>query len=242
MHLEEAISLLVEARKSGKTLDRLPESCRPQTNAEAYRIQKEVADRLGLTVTAWKTAAAGPTGPVAAPIFAGTVHNAPLRLKAAALETEIALRVSKDLPSRPDAPYSREEILAHVDAMAMAFELVDWRLTSADLSPTEKAADYFANAGLVIGTPIPIEGDISSPLADITLTCNGVAEPYVPNEIDPVESLRAYASTGGDQFGGLKAGQWVTTGSMTGVQRSPAAGKWHANWKGLTAVDLEIEG
>lgn len=243
MPLSDAIALLVEAHRSGKALDRLPQTCRPATRDEGYGIQRGVASALGRSVEAWKTAASSPVGPVASPIFAGTVHQSPARLPAAnVLETEIALRLSKDLPARPNAPYHRDEILACVDAMAMAFELVDWRLTSPEVSVPEKAADFFANAGLVLGNPIPLEGDISSPLADILLTFNGQPEAFTPNDIDPVESLRTYASTGGDLFGGLKAGQWVTTGSMTGFQKVSGPGRWHASWKGLTAVDLEITG
>lgn len=243
MTIDAAARLIAEARTTGVPFERLPEDLRPKTEAEGFEIQKAVADRLGLEVAAWKVSAAGPSGGSAAPIFAGTVHMAPYVAKTLnTLETEIALRLVADLPGRPDRPYTRQEILAAVDCYAMAFEMVDWRVTSPDLTFQERIADCFANEGLIIGKQVPFQTDFSSPVDDVRLFCDGAAETFTPVDIDPIESIRAYVSVGGDLFDGLKAGQWVLTGSMTGLQKVTAPARWNARWRDITDVSVEVTG
>ncbi|MEH0071768.1 hypothetical protein V6L77_18055 [Pannonibacter sp. Pt2-lr] len=71
---------------------------------------------------------------------------------------------------------------------------------------------------------------------------DGTPEPFAPNDIDPAGSLMAYVNAGGDRFGGMKAGDWIITGSMSGVQNAPAPGLWTARWDDRLDISLTITG
>ncbi|WP_153769968.1 2-keto-4-pentenoate hydratase [Labrenzia sp. CE80] len=241
MSIEAAAQLIVEARRAHTTLARLPKSCRLGSEADGYAVQKAVAGTLGLAVAGWKVAARSSNSGVAAPIFAGTVHQAPVTLPHVnALETEIAFKLKHDLPVRYRQPYSRQEILNAIQSVALAFELVDWRLTAVDLDVPERVADCFANAGLVLGLERPFIGDISSPVKELSLFRDQTPEPFQAKDIDPVESIRAYVNYGGDTLGGLKAGHWVITGSLSGIQKVSCPETWTARWREELEVSLRI--
>ncbi|MEJ8473819.1 hypothetical protein [Roseibium algae] len=243
MSLEKAAKLIADLRRQRQSIMRLPDNCKPQTEEDAYALQAKVADLLKLEVAAWKVSASGPRGATAAPILAGRIFNSPAAIETTSLlETEIALKLNRDLPIRSAGGYTREDILEGIEAYALAFELVDYRLSAPDMSFPERLADCLANDGLVLGVPQPFTEDFTSPVHKLSLFFDSTPEPFKPADIDPVESLRAYASIGGDALGGLKAGQWVITGSMTGMQKVNAAGTWQAFWDSKLDVSLDILG
>ena len=55
------------AWEEGRLLDELPEACRPQSAADAYRIQRAIVKVSGDRVAGWKLAATGPAAHSAAP-------------------------------------------------------------------------------------------------------------------------------------------------------------------------------
>ncbi|PVB60456.1 hypothetical protein [Labrenzia sp. 011] len=241
MYIDTAAQLIAKARCSGTQLDRLPEDCRPRNVSDGYVAQATVAEALGLAVAGWKVAAHEPGTGVAAPIFAGTVHHAPVSLvNVDILETEIAFRLGRDLPIRSRDPYSRHDILAAIQGFTLAFELVGRRFAASGLALPERIADCFANAGLILGKERPFMGDIPSPVEGVSLLRNGRSEPFQPIDIDPVESIRSYVNCGGDRLGGLRAGQWVITGSLTGMQEVSGPESWTARWRDELEVSLEI--
>lgn len=242
--LSQASAILAECRRQGGALERLPESARPQTLQEGYEIQRRVHAELGdAPVRHWKTSQTGPKGPMTAPIHGSRILTSPATVgRVNSLETEIALQLGQDLPYREGEPYTREEVLAAVSHFALAFELCAMRLTAPDLSVEEKIADCLFNDGLVLGTPVPFTGDILSPVTRLELMHEGKAEPFTPNDIDPAGSLMAYVNAGGDRFGGMKAGDWIITGSMSGVQSAPATGLWTARWDNRLEISLTITG
>src|SRR5579862_3875676 len=62
-HALEAARLLIEAHRTGRPIDRLPEALRPVTIEDAYAIQDHVTAALG-AIGGWKVGQGGPTGPI----------------------------------------------------------------------------------------------------------------------------------------------------------------------------------
>jgi 2-keto-4-pentenoate hydratase len=219
-----AATLLIAARQSGTGLADLPVDCRPGNAAEAYAIQDAVAQRLG-PIKGWKTGAPGPDAePAYAPIF--TVIAGPGRFPAATqhlfgIEAEIAFRLARDLPKR-DKPYTRDEIVAAIASMHPAIELVDTRF--ADFAKTDalsKVADNQSNEALIYGPAIAgwqsLGLDLARPPIGVTVDGKLAAETTGNSGGDPLRLLTALANHCTGRTGGLRAGDMVTTGSITGI-------------------------
>jgi 2-keto-4-pentenoate hydratase len=174
--IAEAASLLAAARKEGRRIDGLPEACRPQSVAATHAIQNAVTALLGDEIRAYKANApvAGdpisstsqqtstqPDAPwlvphgVRAPIYAANTRTSPanfpvMEAPQCGVEGEVAFRFRHDMPPRA-APYSREEVVAAVDACA-AIEVVSSRFADPDaVTFNDKLADCVSNGGFVFG-------------------------------------------------------------------------------------------
>ncbi len=239
--LERAAALLAECRRTGTAIDQLPEDCRPESEAEGYQLQQRVSRLLQVEPDCWKVSAQGPNGATAAPVY----RPSPLRAPAASdsfmlIEAEIALRLDRDLRCGSEERYGRETIIEAMAEFAVAFELVTYRLTAADLPIEQRLADCFANDGAVIGTSLPMSALTERPVERLELFRDGQLIPFTPVDIDPIGSVMAYANRGGDCLGGLKAGQWILTGSLVGMFPVRAPSEWSARWGGKSDVLLRI--
>jgi 2-keto-4-pentenoate hydratase len=221
-HCEAAARLLCAAR-GGAPLPELPPHCRPQSDADAYEIQEEVARQLGETVGGWKVGAASAASTAfCAPIWTKMVRPSPAsydarELRLIGIEAEIAFRLGRDLPART-AAYDRAEVTAGA-ALHPAIEVVDSRY--ADFRSVDRAtilADNFANGGLVFGHAVPNWQSRDLGATTITVTENG--EPFASSSNsaarDPIAALVDFANLMSGR-GGAKAGAFVTTGSWTGM-------------------------
>lgn len=140
---------------------------RPITPEEAYEIQAEVVARalrsgtdsvagykVGLT-TGKMQKFCGVSQPIAGRIFKSGVHTSGARLRKSefhrlGIESELALRIGKEIPAGADA----QAVLACIDAIAAAFEVIDDR--DADYTHLEAssiAAENSWNRGIVLGAP-----------------------------------------------------------------------------------------
>ena len=242
--IDRVARLLLEARRTGGPLVvAAPEAALAEV-ADAYAVQERVVRELG-PVGAWKVGAASPTAePVRAPILAATIHASPLTLPAASfhvigIEAEIAYRLSADLPPR-ERPYTGTEVGAAIEAMLPAIELVDTRLADhAAAPPLWKLADNQINWGLVTGA---LESDWRrfDPLTQpVRLEVDGavVAEGRGGNTAgDPFRLLVWLANRCGAHCGGLRRGQIVTTGSLTGLRFVAPGARVRAVLEGLGEV------
>src|SRR5271170_8005436 len=144
--IRQAAALLVEARRQRQKLDGLPPALRPPTAAAAFAIQDEVMALLGERAGGWKVGLAPGAPPSCAPLFASLIHESPFEIPAAAVpllgvEAEIAVRLGRDLPPRA-APYARDDVLAAIDGVCPAIEIVDSRLRDfLKSTPDDKLAD-----------------------------------------------------------------------------------------------------
>ncbi|HEY4253437.1 MAG TPA: fumarylacetoacetate hydrolase family protein [Roseomonas sp.] len=248
--IAEAASLLVAARQRHSRIDRLPEAVRPQSIAEAHAVQDAVTAGLGQTVGAFKANAPMPprtSEGVRAPIYAPAVFPSPAHIPAAAMpqlgvEGEVAFRFRQDLPPR-DAPYSREEVSAAMDACA-AIEVVSSRFADPAAATTlEKLADGVSNAGFVFGAILPDWRQLDLAQIQVALTVNGetvVAQAGGHPLADPVAVAVALVEMM-RPFGGVTAGQFVTCGSYTGLRYLNPGDRCAVRFEGLGEAEVAFD-
>lgn len=244
--VEEAATLIASARQTQVLIDSLPVACRPRTIEEAHAIQDTVAIRLGAKIGGFKASAPiapdnsqnqnevpAPEKPdlqwfltqkVRAPIFDSTIHASPCVISSremphCGVEAEIAFRFLRDLPPR-DAPYTREEIADVTDAYA-AVEVVSSRFVAPEkVSYLERLADCIINSGFVYGNKRSDWQQLHLAELRVTLVVNGET---VVDQVgghptgDPFASVVALVEMMRTTVG-VRAGQFVTCGSYTGLR------------------------
>jgi 2-keto-4-pentenoate hydratase len=221
-HIEEAARLLCAARH-GPPVHELPDSCRPQSDADAYQIQDAVVRQLGETIGGWKVGvASAPSAAFCAPIWMKMIRPSPAaydarELRLIGIEAEIAFRLGRDLPARA-AAYDRAEVTAGA-VLHPVMEIVDSRYSDPrTLDRLSILADNFSNGGLVYGAAVPDWEKLDLGQTRITVTEDG--EPFADSAggaaRDPVTALVDFANLMNGR-GGTNAGTFVTTGSWTGV-------------------------
>jgi 2-keto-4-pentenoate hydratase len=195
----------------------------PGDAGRAYAIQAQVAEGLGAKVAGWKCGAMDAGRLVfGAPILdlytreSGGTWRLP-KGQSLKIEVEIAIRLGRDLPVR-NTRYTRAEILDATAEVFCGVELVGARFANAgDASFAAKLADNFNNAGYVVGggaknfaaldlSALRSKLWIDGKLAHDAVGGHGHGDPLVP--------VVAWASQHCDALGGLRAGQFVTTGTL----------------------------
>jgi len=156
--------------------------------------------------------------PVAWMVPSGTILSGP-RFRYRVLEAEIAFLVGKNLPARA-TPYSREEV---VSAIASCHPIIE-ELESALIDPKAVAnftslADLQMHGGFIYGPAVANWQSIDFHRETVKLTVDGTIEVERTGSNtsgDLMRLLPFLANEGAVRTGGIKAGQWITTGSWTG--------------------------
>jgi 2-keto-4-pentenoate hydratase len=147
----EAARRLIAARANHEPIPRLPRSCRPLTDEDAYAIQDEITKVLG-PVGGWKVGqGAADAHPTFAPIYRNTIRRDGAVLAAADLprrrvEVEIGFVLAGDWT--PGAGAWRLRFAPVIEIVHDRFE------TPASTPHAERLADAFGNAGAVVGEPV----------------------------------------------------------------------------------------
>ena len=239
---------LIEARRRGGLAPFTPENA-PAGLAEAMGIQKEVADAIGASVAGWKVGYAPDGTPVAGPIYAKVMHasgnvvpHGPSRKSG--IEVELALRLAKDLPPRSGRPYGRTEILDACEALLTGVEIVESRLGEAPKPPfLALLADNSSNGAFVCGREVRDFRGLDLSRLRCKLALDGkVAHEGVGGHAkgDPLLAVIDYVNRPCDALGGLRAGQIVTTGTLSGCPYVEGTVKVFAELEGLGEVAFEI--
>jgi len=220
----DAARLLLSARRDPtQKLHSLPEVMRPKTEEQAYLIQRAIMAELG-GIGGWKVGSPGPTGAIscaplpAAGVQASPGHVATEQCTDQGVEAEIAVRLGHDLPAR-EAPYGPEEVMAAIGSAHPAIEVLQSRYVDADhVDPLSHLADSLAHFGLVVGPAIAGWRSIDLAAERVALVVNGeTMKRRIGNPAgDMLRLLVWLANHGAHWAGGLRAGQYVTTGSWTG--------------------------
>ena len=217
--------MLADAWNSDTTIDAMPETLFPRNVEDAIAIQDETARLIGEKIVGWKVG--GAPGPMVGRIYASRLYASsatlPLRrFPSSRIECEIGFRLTQDLPARPQT-YGRDEVCSAA-VLAFTIEFTGSRFTNGKHTPdTDKelraiVADNAAGAGLVTGPEVADWRRLSLLDIPVTLRING-RPPAPPNprekRTDPAEILVWLANDLSRRSIGLRAGQWVTTGSTT---------------------------
>jgi 2-keto-4-pentenoate hydratase len=240
--IEQSAALLTEARRSMRPIDGLPEALRPASVTDAHAIQDATTVGLGKPVGAFKVMAPANAEATRGVIYADTVVASPALLPAAqvpqcGVEGEVAFVFRRDLPTR-GTPYTRDDVAAAVDACA-AIEVVTSRYHDSDrVSNLEKLADSISNGAFVYGPPLADWRKLELGKLKVTLTVNGspVLEQVGGHPTgDPLGVAVAFVNMMPD---GVRAGQFVTCGSLTGLRYLKPGDVCGVRFDGLGAAEV----
>jgi len=231
---ESIARAFVEARHAGAALPDYP-GRPPQTLDEAYRIQQRAISLHGGTIAGWKVGRiADPlvailgSNRLAGPIFGDMVveaGNEPPVMPVfgdgfAAAEAEFLLRIGS-LPEPGRAISTNGEAAAFIDAVRIGIEIASSPFPGInDLGPAVTVSDFGNNNGLVLGTVIPIDASLLdwpvSLLIDGVEAGSGIAADMLDGPFGAARFLFALAA---ERPLPLAAGQWISSGAITGVHQ-----------------------
>lgn len=223
-NLLEAVNLLLDARRTSTPIADLPLELRPTTVEEAYFAQDAMATAYG-PVGGYKIGAPNAEAtPMYAPMPLAWIAPGGSVLSGAqwryrGLEAEIAFQLAADLPPRA-TPYTREEALAAIGSCHPVIEVLESGLIDPTAADKFSAwADMQMHGGLVYGPPVANWQSIDWNTETVTLAVDGsvrVKRTGSNTSGDLLKLVPWLANHGVSRTGGLKAGQWITTGSWTG--------------------------
>lgn len=207
----------------------------PASLEQAYRIQDEAIAAWNRPVIGWKVGRVPPplverfgADRLTGPIFSGTEargNGSPAMMPVfaegfAAGEAEFLLRIGRE-PEPGKTQFSRADAAALIDSVHAGIEVASSPLASInELGPVAVVSDFGNNNGLVIGPRIP------------DWEASGFEDWEVVTRIDGAEAGHGRAAAFPDGAIGaacflfelmtergiaLRAGQWISSGAVTGV-------------------------
>ncbi|WP_373487784.1 2-keto-4-pentenoate hydratase [Blastomonas sp.] len=228
---ERIARAFIDSRRDDAVLRTYPGTM-PASLHEAYRIQDQAIAYDGRVVGGWKLgrirlpdARQYGAERLAGPIFGDSIVISdganPVAVQVlsgfAAVEAEVLLRLS----STPPANLSVEDAPEFVDEVRLGIEVASSPFVGINQNgPAVTVSDFGNNFGLVVGPPIP---DATSPggldhLAVLAIDNVTVGTGLVADMLDgPFGSLAFLARLLAERRLRLEAGQWVSSGAITGV-------------------------
>jgi 2-keto-4-pentenoate hydratase len=249
--MRQAAELLLAARRDVAPIADLPVGLQPKNLAEAYLLQDIVAEALG-PVGGWKI---GAPDPEATPLFApmplgsgylengerlGSVYS---RLRG--VECEIAFLLGEDLPVREQA-YTREEVVAVIASAHPAIEVLESAFVDPDAAERfSMLGDLQMHGGFAYGPAVQDWQVIDIAREAVELVIDGAVrvEGGMANTAGPdlLRLVTWLASDGAYRTGGLRRGQWITTGSWTGKAYAQPGSSIVAKFSNFGTAALSFE-
>ena len=242
------VARLAAAQRSGERI-RYDEALVPRDLAAAYAAQAQLALALGAKVAGWKVGIRPDGTPMAAPIYehlvqsSGAIRSLP-GVGPLVVEVELALRLDDDLPIRAE-PYTRDEVAGAVGEVLIGIEFIHWRFASDEPPPfLAFLADNLGNAGYVTGgaTRDFRSLDLSRRRCRVSIDA-ALAHDRIGGhpQGDPFAPVIACLGQGLLGIGGLRAGQFVTTGSLITPLRPERRTVVRAELEGIGTVAATVE-
>lgn len=225
-----AAELLLANWAATTRIAELPEAMRPRSRREGYEAAAAVARQSGSEVAGWKIAATSEAGQkhinVDGPII-GRILKSRLLPEGSSIwlgdnimrvaEAEFAFGFVKDLPPR-ERPYTQDEALDAVGSLHLSIEVPDSRYADfTKVGAAQLIADTACASWLVLGPVVdrPWRGlDLSAHavkgLLNGTVKAEGSGKAVLG---DPRKALTWFVNEASTYCGGVKAGQFVTTGT-----------------------------
>lgn len=248
---------LVAARRSNRTLDAAPWTDALQDAAQAYEVQDAVAAALdwfgddpGTPVPGHWKSGGGSRGATLthAPLPPANVRRSPasfddLVFHTPGIESEIALRLGRDVTPEEASKLDHENTASLIDAMAVSVEIVDSRWQDLASTPALlRLADSQVHGALALGEWQPYAAvDWASLRCETRI---GDAETVVREGTHPLADpawllpiwLRHLTRHGQT----VRAGTVVTTGSWVGILPCRRGDQVTAEFAGIGAVRLRV--
>jgi 2-keto-4-pentenoate hydratase len=247
--LLQTVEALLGARRTNRPLADLPPDLVPLDISEVYFVQDAVAAAFG-PIGGWKI---GAPAPIATPVFApmplawiapsgSTLSGSRWRYRG--LEAEIAFLVGHDLPPRAQ-PYSRAEALAAMASCHPAIEVLESAFIDPALVPKfASLGDLQNHGGFVYGPAFPDWHTADFTTETVVLSVDGVIRVQRTGSNTSGDLLKLIpwlANEGAARTGGLRAGQWITTGSWTGNTLGISGSTVDVHFGTTAHVDLRFE-
>ena len=253
-----AAEALIRARTDYQVLDEFPGGEFPADLDEGYAVLDAIAAKMVVPIGGWKAAFTNDavmrkmqtTAPACGPLFQPYIRSGPAHLNLPAhslrgIECEFAFRMGAALPPRGE-PYTNEETAAAVATLHPAIEVVDTRVKNGMTHGARTLiADFCANAALVYGAGFDDWDEFDLASHEVTLHVDGeAAVTGIGREVmgDPRNALTWIANFLSNRGKGLKAGEWVTTGSTMGIYPAPAGSEVVTDFGTLGTVDIQFSG
>lgn len=222
------------------------------TRSRRDRGERPIGRKLGFTNRAiWSIL--GVDAPFWAPVYDSTVtvldaesgtisvsHLAQPRL-----EPEVVLHFG----SAPPRIAGEAELLAHIDWIALGFEVVQCHFPGWAFQTADAVADFGVHGALVVGPACQVAA-VADPLAalrafTIQLARNGATEARGggANVLgSPLLALAGVIASASDQPGWepIRAGEVVTTGTLTALHPVQAGETWRIEPAGIDLVRLDL--
>lgn len=254
--VDAAAAALIQARLDYSVLETFPGGTFPANVAEGYAVLDSIVAQFGVAVGGWKVALTNQAAmqrmntdaPAVGPLFQPYIMASPKLLSLAngprqGLECEFAFRMGGHLPTRTEA-YSADEVLAAAASLHPAIEVVDARVAdSASHGAPAVIADHCGNAAFVHGEGTTDWRGLDLAAHKVILSVDGEQKVTgVGSEVlgDPRQSLVWMANFLRVQGKGLKAGDWVTTGSTMGICPAPPGSAAIADFGSLGRVEVSF--
>ena len=249
--LSTTANVLLNARRTGKPIQNLPADLMPSNDAEAFFVQDTMMRAYG-EIGGYKI---GARGPDQEPFFApmplswmgenGSVFRGAMR-RLHGVEAEIAFRMGADLQKRATA-YTREEVVAAIASCHPAIEVVESAFVDPRAVEREASfADMQMHGGFVAGPAIADWQLIDWSAEAVTLVIDGSVRAEKvgsnPGGNDLLRLMVYLANEGSARTGGLRAGQYVTTGSWTGLLWANALDAVMVEFAHAGSVTLQFAG
>ena len=151
--------------------------------------------------------------------------------------------------SAPPASPDEAGLLAHIDWIALAFEIVQCHFPGWAFRTADAIADFGVHGALVVGAPTSIATlhDPIGGLRDFTveLSLDGVVEATGGgmNVLgSPLRALAEVMSSAVDQPGWtpIRAGEIVTTGTLTGLHPLQSGETWQIEAAGIPLERIQL--
>lgn len=254
---EEAVAAeLVAARREGRSLPGFP-GTHPASMAEAYRIQELAMSRWRDTLVGWKIGyisadrrPAGDPDRLVGPVWRQQCHQGEGHAPAAevgifgsgfaAVEAELVIQLSQDLPAHAHADWTAVEAANLDQRLLFGIEVASSPIPDINsLGPTVIAADFGNNNGLVLGTVLAPRLD-GEPVqlacyVDGQLIGEGTAD-NLPGGIH--HGLATALNILGSRGQLIPAGTLFATGAITGIHSIAPGQHCRVEVRGGPSVEL----
>ena len=251
----EIADALRSARANRMAIPPIRRSLNPKDIESAYAIQKlntnslvaDGAQRIGRKIGLTSIAVQRQLG-VDQPDFGSLLdfmrHPATCPLSAGSLiapkiEGEIAFRIGARIEG-PD--FSHKALIACIDVVAPALEVVDSAILGWDINIVDTIADNASCGVFVIGDGVkfPKPDDLAS--RSMVLTCDGdpISDGLGAATLGhPLNALEWLARVSIEQGEALQPGEWVLAGAL-GPMRPMTPGKYILNIQGFSPLELTV--